>query len=213
MPGCGFSKHITNILTLDSLSNVVEEYIQNLNRLVILIGWSLGGLITLNILQRKKINVDKVIFIATTPCFTKKSDWPDAMGQSVFDAFSVDLQNDYQKTLKRFLSLQTRGSELTREELRELKQILTSRGEPDQNALISGLDILSETDLRSETSNATPAMIVMGDRDTLVPLQVRAEFKKMFSNLEELVLEHTGHAPFISLPEVCAEKIKKFINE
>ena len=39
------------------------------------------------------------------------------------------------------------------------------------------------------------------------------EFETMFSNVDVLILEKTGHAPFISKPEICAEKIKNFINE
>ena len=56
-------------------------------------------------------------------------------------------------------------------------------------------------------------MLVVGKKDTLVPLSVTNEFENMFSNCEKLILEKTGHAPFISNPEVCAEKIRNFINE
>ncbi len=135
------------------------------------------------------------------------------MEQSVFNDFSNNLKDDYKKTLKRFLSLQTRGSDLAREDLRELNNKLNERGEPNIKALENGLRILSETDLRSESENKIPAMIVLGEKDTLVPLSVKNEFEKMFPNLEQLILEKTGHAPFISNPELCAEKIKNFINE
>lgn len=213
LPGFGYSKEIKNDFTLDSLSEVVEEYIENIESPVSLIGWSLGGLITQNILKRKKIKLDKVIFIATTPSFTKRKDWDTAMEQSVFDDFADDLKLDYKKTLKRFLSLQTRGSDLSREEFRELNNKLNERGEPNIEALENGLKILSETDLRSENINKQQAMIVLGEKDTLVPLSVRDEFEKIFPNLKQLILERTGHAPFISKPDFCAEKIKNFINE
>ena len=135
------------------------------------------------------------------------------MEQSVFDAFSNDLKQDYKKTLKRFLSLQTRGSELAREELRELNQQLNSHGEPNVKALESGLTILSNTDLRSDEKNDIAALIMLGEKDTLIPLSVKNEFEKTFPNSEVVVLEKTGHAPFISQPEYCAEIIKNFINE
>lgn len=213
LPGFGYSKDVKNDFTLDSLSKVVEEYIDNLTAPVNLVGWSLGGLIAQNILKRKHVEVSKLVLIATTPSFTKKEDWNTAMEQSVFNDFSTDLKQDYKKTLKRFLSLQTRGSDLSREVLRELNKQLNSRGEPNINALENGLNILSETDLRSNNQNETPVMLVSGEKDTLVPLAVNAEFEKMFPNLEQLSLEKTGHAPFISKPELCAEKIKNFINE
>ena len=213
LPGFGFSKDIKNDFSLESFSDVVEEYIQNLKSPISLIGWSLGGLIAQNILQRKKIKLDKVIFVATTPSFTKKNGWDSAMEQQVFNAFSKDLKLDYKKTLKRFLSLQTRGSDLSREELRELNTKLNERGEPNIKALESGLNILSETDLRNENINKQSAMIVLGEKDTLVPLSVKNEFIKTFPNIEQLIIEKAGHAPFISQPELCATRIKNFINE
>lgn len=213
LPGYGFSKDVENAFTLDAITDVVESYIKEIKEPISLIGWSLGGLIAQNILKRNKVKLDKVIFVATTPSFTKRKGWESAMDLSVFNNFSDDLKTDYKKTLKRFLSLQTRGSDLAREEIRELSYQLSARGEPNIKALEMGLNILSDTDLRSEKKNKIPAMIILGDKDTLVPLSVSSEFEKLFPNLKKLVLNKTGHAPFISNPELCAEKIKNFINE
>lgn len=218
LPGFGFSKKVENEFTLETITEVIEQYIKkhcikDIGKPVSLIGWSLGGLITLNILKRKNVALNKVVLIATTPGFTKKQSWDKAMDQSVFNDFSHDLKTDYKQTLKRFLSLQTHGGDLSRDDLRELNKKLNERGEPDIKALENGLKILSETDLRSEKQNEIPVMIVLGEKDTLVPLSVGDEFEKMFLNLEKLTLDKTGHAPFISKPELCAEKIKNFINE
>ena len=213
LPGFGYSQNVKNNFTLDSMTEVIEEYINNITSSVSLIGWSLGGLIAQNILKRNKVNLEKVVLVATTPSFTKRQNWSEAMEQSVFNAFSEDLKSDYKKTLKRFLSLQTRGSDLARDDLRMLNNKLMERGEPNSKALENGLKILSETDLRSNSENNSPVMIVLGEKDTLVPVTVKNEFKKMFPNIEQLILEKTGHAPFISNPELCAEKIKNFINE
>ncbi len=215
LPGYGFSKDSANEFTLDSITQDIEDYINYIDKDVTVIGWSLGGLITLNLLQRQNIDIKKVVLLASTPRFTKDeaSNWLSAMEQQVFDNFAADLQHDYKKTLKRFLSLQTRGSELARDDLRVLTKKLTERGEPSIEALQNGLKILSDTDLRDEQHNTTPAMVILGEKDTLVPVEVKSEFNKMFSNIKQLVLEKTGHAPFISKPELCAEQIKKFINE
>ncbi len=213
LPGFGYSKDLNCTFTLGAISKEIEKYIMKINEPVSLIGWSLGGLITLNIIQRNNVQLDKVVLIATTPCFTKKTDWTSAVEQTVFDDFSKELATDYKKTLKRFLLLQTRGSDLAKEELRELKNKLDERGEPGMDALKQGLEILSETDLRSNKINESTVMIILGVKDTLIPVEVKSEFKKMFVNSNELILEKCGHAPFISKPEICAEKVKNFINE
>ena len=213
LPGFGFSKNVENDFTLDSLTKVIEEYICSLSKPVTLIGWSLGGLVTQNILKRKQIQLKDVVLIATTPSFTKKEGWDTAMEQDVFNAFSNDLKLDYKKTLKRFLSLQTRGSDLARDDLKKLNEMLIARGEPNINALESGLEILRETDLRTEIKNEISTLLILGEKDTLVPVVVNKEFEEIFTNLDQLILEKTGHVPFISKPEICAEKIKNFINE
>ena len=213
LPGFGFSREMESDFSLKALTEIVEAYIESIKKPVSIIAWSLGGLIALNVLQRKKIKIEKLILIASTPSFTKKQDWENGIEQSVFDEFSSNLKRDYKKTLKRFLSLQTRGGELAREELRELNQQLNSRGEPNIKALESGLAILSNTDLRSEHKNNVAAMIVLGEKDTLIPLSVKNEFEKKFPNSEIVILEKTGHAPFLSQAEYCAEKIKNFISE
>jgi len=213
LPGFGFSREMESDFSLKALTYTVEAYIKNIKKPVSIIAWSLGGLIALNILQRKKIRLEKLVLIASTPSFTIKRGWESAMEQSVFDGFSNDLKQDYIKTLKRFLLLQTRGSELARDELRELNQQLNSRGEPNIKALENGLAILRDTDLRNDDKNTIAAMIILGEKDTLIPVSVKSEFKKTFPNSEVVIVEKTGHTPFISQPEYCAEKIKNFINE
>ncbi len=212
LPGFGFSRKMNCPFTLTGYTKVVEEYINTVKQPVILLGWSLGGLVVQNILKRNKVALEKIVLIATTPSFTKKKDWLSAMEQSVFNAFAKELELDYKKTLKRFLSLQTRGSDLSRDELRQLNKEILARGEPNINALQQGLDILSSTDLRCSSELMIPAMIVLGEKDTLVPISVKDEFKKTFSTVDVLTIEKTGHVPFISKPKYCAEKIKSFIN-
>lgn len=214
LPGLGYSHDIENEFTLDAITLVIEEYInKDIQQPVILIGWSLGGLLALNILQRNNVEIDKVIFVATTPCFTKKNDWANAVEKSVFNDFAKDLENDYKKTLKRFLALQARGSDLARDELRELNKVLNERGDPNFDALKSGLNILESTDLRSQKKNEITSMMILGKKDTLVPFSISNEFETMFPNIEKVIIEKSGHAPFITKPEFCAEKIKNFINE
>lgn len=212
LPGYGLSKDGDADYSFEAVTEVIEEYISTIKKPVILIGWSLGGLYTLNVIRKGVSNIDKLVLLASSPCFTKKAGWVDAMEQSVFDNFSADLKNDYKKTLKRFLSLQTRGSEQAKEDLCELNNKLLKRGEPDFNTLVSGLDILSKIDMRDKNKVTLPAMVLLGEKDTLVPVTVMNEYEKTFTKLEKVILDKTGHAPFISSPGECAEKIKNFID-
>ncbi|MDH5396266.1 MAG: alpha/beta hydrolase, partial [Gammaproteobacteria bacterium] len=67
-------------------------------------------------------------------------------------------------------------------------------------------------DTRDIREQIVPALMILGDKDTLVPVAVMTEFKKMFPNNEQLILEKTGHAPFITAAEKSAESVKNFIH-
>ncbi|MFK5914187.1 MAG: pimeloyl-ACP methyl ester esterase BioH [Woeseiaceae bacterium] len=213
LAGFGYSKEVDSDYTLERHTENIEDYIKNLTSPVNVIAWSLGGLVLLNILLRKNIKINKVILIATTPCFTKKESWPHAIEGDTFNQFALDLKQDFKKTLKRFLSLQTRGSDLSRDDLRELNKKLDKRGLPAYKALEQGLNILSKADLRKDLVTDIPAMTLLGEKDTLVPIEVKNEFSKIFKNCTHHILEKTGHAPFITQPKFCATQVKNFLNE
>jgi len=212
LPGFGFSNKVKHDYSLSAFSQSVEKYIESIDSPVILLGWSLGGLIALNVFKRGCVTLDKIILIATTPCFTKKKNWSAAMDSSVFNSFSDDLKENYQKTLKRFLTLQTRGGDLTKDDLRALNHTLNERGEPNLEALEAGLGILSTSDLRSIHDSTMPFMVILGEKDTLVAVEAGAEFEKMFLKNQKIVLEKTGHLPFLTHTNVCVKEIKHFIN-
>ena len=214
LPGYGFSKKIDSDFSFDSVTHSVEEYIDlQIENDTVLVAWSLAGLIVFNLLKKRNEKIRKVVFIATTPCFTQKEGWPHGLEQAVFDGFSSALEKDYKKTLQRFLSLQTRGSDMANRDLRKLKENLNSRGEPNLNALKQGLKILSQQDLRLQKISSVPALVLLGEKDTLVPVSVKTEFKKMLSNVKIDVLAKVGHAPFITQAKKCSASIKKFIDE
>lgn len=214
LPGYGFSRGVKSDYKLSSFTNVIEDYIdKNIKSEVTLVAWSLSGLIALDLVARKITKIKNIVFIASTPCFTQKESWQHGIEKTIFHNFAYDLEQNYKKTLQRFLSLQTRGSDIANQDLRKLKNKLNERSEPHIDALKQGLKILSEQDLRTGNKYTTPALVLLGEKDTLVPVGVKSEFEKMFSNIEVEVLENVGHAPFITRAVHCSERIKKFINE
>ncbi len=212
LPGYGFSREMESNYSLAAYRAELETLLASFDEAVTLIGWSLGGLLSLDLVRQQNKRVTKVIFIASTPCFTRKPDWQCAMDETVFDNFASELQQDYKKTLKRFLALQTRGSEMAKEDLRCLNKNLFARGEANINALQQGLQILKTVDLRHHPFD-TDAMVIAGEKDTLVPLKATGEFAAMFPSARKEIIKGAGHAPFISHVEQCVETIKQFIHE
>lgn len=213
LPGHGYSHDCQVSFNLESVCECIENYITSINKPVVLLGWSLGGLIALSIVLRKEVNIEKLVLLASTPCFVKNEKWSSGMQPQVFNDFAGSLQQDYKKTLQRFVALQTRGSDEAASMLRELRKKLFSRGEPDANALMQSLAVLQQTDLSEQMKDVmTPVMLLNGDRDTFVSQQSIACMESGFSNVTSIKIEKCGHAPFISHADVCIDSISSFIN-
>ena len=143
LPGHGESVDV-NAGTLD---DYVEHVAQQIIHPVILLGWSLGGLVSLRLAQRYPEKVSALFQVATNPKFVQGSDWQTAIEASVFEQFAISLGKDMVKTIRRFLALQVRGTDTSMQTVRELQAAIDARGLPDIEALLAGLKILSDTDL------------------------------------------------------------------
>jgi pimeloyl-[acyl-carrier protein] methyl ester esterase len=177
------------------------------------LGWSLGGLVAMRAALLAPARVGALLLLASTPCFVRRPDWQCALLPALLDAFAADLQQDYLRTLNRFLALQVRGSENSGAVLRVLRTRLLEKGEPAPAALRAGLDILRNTDLRDEVGALScPTLVVAGERDTLVPVAAADATADLMPNAGTAVVAGAGHAPFIARPEVMASLIHDFLQ-
>ncbi len=112
------------------------------------LGWSLGGLVALELARQQPGRARALVLVATTPRFLAGPDWEHGLQPEILDTFTQGLAGDYRATVQNFLALQTRGDERAREALRLLRSQLASHGEPDPRALRTGLEILRNTDAR-----------------------------------------------------------------
>ncbi|MFP4076237.1 MAG: alpha/beta fold hydrolase, partial [Halochromatium sp.] len=94
-----------------------------------------------------------LILVTANPRFVQAADWRAAMPATTFDGFHAALGDEPAATLARFLSLQVRGSEDARETLRRLRAGLAECPQPQPEALLSGLDLLREEDLRARLAD------------------------------------------------------------
>ena len=178
------------------------------------LGWSLGGLVATQAALVAPDKVTALVTIASTPCFVRKPDWQSAMLPVLLDTFAAELAQDYVRTLNRFLALQVRGSDRCNEVLKTLRALLQTQGEPDAAGLRAGLQVLQTADLRGSLGGIDcPALLIMGERDTLVPVNAGQAASELFPNAQLRVITGAGHAPFLAAPERVAGLVKSFLCE
>lgn len=176
-------------------------------------GWSLGGLIALRAALLAPQRVQALAMIASTPCFMRRPGWQSAMLPALLDTFVGELEQDYVRTLNRFLALQVRGSAQATEVLKDLRGNMLARAQPQLAGLRAGLEILRDTDLRAAVSGlSVPALLLAGERDTLVPLQGIKDATRLMPGARCQVVEAAGHAPFIASPAQVTQALKTFFT-
>lgn len=177
------------------------------------LGWSLGSLVATQAALSAPARIGQLVLLAGSPCFVRRPDWPTAMPPGLLDTFAVDLQQDYAATLNRFLALQVHGSEDAGAVLRELRARLLEHGEPGTVALLAGLGILRDTDLRDRLPQMEQHMLfLMGSHDTLVPAAAGQQAAQLAAAGQSRVIAGAGHAPFIARPDEVATAVREFLQ-
>ncbi len=191
-----------------SLPTLTEQLINDLPSDAVWIGWSLGGLLAMNIAIQQQVK--GLVLIATSPCFTTAKNWPHAMTAEVLQQFANQLKIDTIGTLRRFLALQVRGCDNARQLLRNLNSFLTNP--PSTTALQSGLQLLQTTDLRSQLKQInSPSLLCLGKRDKIVPFEVGENFQ--WSTLRKTIIKPASHIPFLSHQEIFMDILQDFLRD
>lgn len=178
------------------------------------IGWSLGGMVATRIASQFPQRVRALITVAATPKFVAGSDWLCAMNSNVLDAFYTMLLEDAEGTLIRFLSLQCKGSESIKHDIRVLKDLVCFHGIPAKQALLCGLEILQQVDLRDDLKSiGCPTLHVFGERDHLVPVGVSDAIKRVQPQAQTAIIKGVAHVPFLSAPELFVSACDDFFQE
>ena len=179
-----------------------------------LMGWSLGGLLALSLAEKLPNQIRSVVTVATSPRFVKEQDWPAALSSEVLDKFIELFEEDKEGTLIRFLALNAKGADTMRDDVRKLKEILYFCGLPADRALLGGLKILRNTDLRALLpALKQPTMMLFGRSDNIVPAAVTSEIAALAPDVRLAVQEGVAHVPFLSAPEIFLNAVTDFWRE
>jgi pimeloyl-[acyl-carrier protein] methyl ester esterase len=210
LPGHGASEWHDDALSIEPL---LQELSQLLPKQAHWVGWSLGGMIATAYAERFPSRVNKLVLLASNPKFVQDEAWACAMDKEVFTRFADSLDIELEQTIQRFLLLQARGAENSRETIRQLTQQLADKPLPHHDALRAGLELLLSFDVRTQlTALNCPVHFILGDRDTLVPTTMLDEVVRLNQNISTNLIEGAGHAPFISQQNKCHQQITEFFN-
>ncbi len=212
LPGMGNSQTVSPY-TLDRLAGAVAEVIPGVSDVL---GWSLGGLVAQRIALDQPERVRRLILVGTSPCFVSKNNWEHGISAQHFQQFSAKFEQDFKATLFNFLTLQCMHAKDARATIKQLRTEFEAKSSPSQDALNQSLQILLNTDLRTEINlMRQPTLVIHGDRDTLAPVAgahwLTSELNKAQLNQAKLrVIAGAAHAPFLSHADAFCDAVIEF---
>jgi pimeloyl-[acyl-carrier protein] methyl ester esterase len=209
LPGYGRSKDF-GVMSLPEMAEIV---LQQAPQQALWLGWSMGGLVVSQVALSYPERVRGLITASSSPCFTAHDEWP-GIRPEVLAGFQQQLSEDFQRTVERFLALQTLGTESARQDARLLKAVVLQHPMPEVEVLTGGLEILRTTDLRQALTDCTlPFLRIYGYLDGLVPRKIASLLDSQWLHTQSVVMQGAAHAPFVSHPDDFSTLILNFSQQ
>jgi pimeloyl-[acyl-carrier protein] methyl ester esterase len=199
---------------LKHLASDVEEWLGTVDaKEICLLGWSLGGLVALELVERLGVRVHKLVLMSTTPCFVQREAWLAGQPAAQVKVLARQFKRDPLKTVESFFMQQFDGEDLDDVTLQAHKrEILDACPVPGKEAALGGLDTLLNADLTGCTWQRVPSLVLHGECDTIIPPSAGRYLAQHLPDAQYVQLDKIGHAPLISQPDYCARVIKDFLT-
>nr|WP_164837231.1 pimeloyl-ACP methyl ester esterase BioH [Vibrio alfacsensis] len=206
LPGYGHSA----AYHAEDLAQIADMVLSNAPDRAVWLGWSLGGLVATHIALNAPERVSKLITVASSPKFAAERPWC-GIQPNVLTAFTSQLLEDFSVTIERFMALQAMGSPSARKDVKQLKQAVLSRPQPNPGSLLVGLNILADVDLRDALHGLSmPMLRLYGRLDGLVPIKVASDLSEQLPNTQQFVFEQSSHAPFMTEHDAFCLRVREF---
>jgi len=195
---------LSDLLTDWLLSQSVEP--------CVLVGWSLGGMLSLQIASDGKLPVERLALIGSTPKFTIGDDWSFGLPPTQVRAMARNLKRQFETTLSEFFSLTFIGEKISIDRLRTIRNFAVRASSlPDQTVAFELLNMLAEQDQRDILTDIhIPAMVLHGELDQVSPVGAGRAMADMLPLSEFVPFPGIGHAPFLSKPHDVAASLLEF---
>lgn len=196
------------------LADWTDALVPDLPDQALVVGWSLGALVALDLARRHPRKVARLALIGATPRFIAGPEWPHGLAAGTVQGFRDGFAVDPPATLRRFVALQTLGDARRKAVALALSEALPAVGAENAPGLAEGLRLLAETDLRDQVATITlPTRLLHGEGDALMPAAAATWLADHLPNARLSVFTDCGHAPFLSRPADCATLLAGFAHD
>lgn len=172
----------------------------------LVIGWSLGALVALELAHAYSNRLSHLVLIGGTSRFVTDDGYETGWHPRIVERMKKQLQRHPDETIEAFLaSLWTQG---------ETADISAFVHRDRTDELVIGLDYLLTADARPFLSSIhIPLLLIHGVQDTICQPDASRYMAERVPNAELVLLPGTGHVPFVTKTGECAHLIRTWVGE
>jgi len=193
----------------------IETLVQQLpEEPCVLVGWSLGGMLALELVRQFPQRIASLALVSTTPCFRRKKDWQPGCDDSTFAGFEAAVASSSARLLNRFFTLMLHADGLSRSDYHALAKRAVDRECPTSPAGLSdGLQLLARLDSRCRVADIfAPTLVLHGEQDAIVSVESGRWLAESISGSQMTLFPDSGHAPFLSQPDIFNKTLLNWWN-
>ncbi|HJV45923.1 MAG TPA: alpha/beta hydrolase [Bacillota bacterium] len=205
------------ISTIADFNERVEEWIREQHSPFILLGWSLGSLVALDIASTFPSQVSHLILFAGTSRFTiHETDlYKEGWNPRIIEKMKCKLVRDKERTLSSFYDSMFTPAEQEQGWLEQFIHLKNKHFNEDTvESLTIGLDYLIQMDFREKIQAIEcPMLLIHGEEDTICPITA-SQYIARHAKSQVMVksLPGVGHLPFFSRAQECVGWMKDFVG-
>lgn len=180
----------------------------------LLVGWSLGGMLALELIRQFPQRIAALALVSATPCFRRKEGWQQGCDDLAFADFEAAVTSGSARLLNRFFALMLHADGLSRSDYHTLAKRAVDREYPTSPAGLSdGLQLLATLDSRCSTAEVSvPTLVLHGEQDAIVSLASGRWLAASIAGSQINLFPDCGHAPFLTQPEIFNKHLTQWWN-
>ena len=176
---------------------------------ITVIGWSLGGMLAMQLAELYPDKIKRLILIASTPRFTAGKEYNGGVSPSVVKNLLRKISRNKNKAQQDFYELMFSEEEADAKK-KFMKTIDLTFFNIEENVLEKGLKYLLLKDLRSNLSRITvPTEIIHGSKDSICLPEAARYMKEHIPVARLLYIENAGHIPFLTREKYMVKLINQ----